>query len=201
MRNFFTTIILLALSAIAFQASATPIFSSSATVTSADRTATFTGISGSLVSYTEDALIVAAPGNTCCFPNVHYESGGNYSFVTITGTDDAVFSAMDFVLSNGQGGSTTNVRWETYLDGILTGSGLESGVNKNIVVGWMDLSGFDEVRVAAAGSEALPGFGNHQSIALDNLRAQVEVSVPAPAPLLMIIVGLGLLRVLRRPAS
>lgn len=172
------------------QASASPVFSTSATVTTVDRMATFTGINGSLVAYTEDNLVVSAPGSECCFANVHYASGGNNDYVRITGTDNAVFSAMDFVLGNGQGGSLTNVRWETYLLGALTGSGLASGVTKGIVVGWSDVAGFDEVRVAAAISEALPGFGNHQSVSLDNLRAQLS-AVPEPATL--VLFGLGLM--------
>jgi len=187
--------ILFTLLALTFSASAhaQTIFSTSGTVTTVDRLATFTGISGDLSAYTEDSLIVSAPGNHCCFPNVHYESGGNPSYVTITGTDNAVFGAMDFVLGNGQGPSTTNVRWETYLNGILVGSGTTSNITKGIVVGWSSTTGFDEVRVAAASSVALPGFGNHQSVSLDDLRAQVgalPLSVPVPT---MSIWGIGIL--------
>ncbi len=197
--NKIAAILLFSASTFSLGAIAGPIFTTSDTVTTVDRIATFDGITGSLVNYTEDGLIVSAPGNHCCFANVHYESGGNNSYVTITGDDDAVFSAMDFVLGNGQGGSLTNVRWETYLDGVLTGSGLASGVTKGIVVGWQDVDGFDEVRVAAAISEALPGFGNHQSVSLDNLRAQVQVAVPTPLTALLFSVGLiGLTQVRRK---
>ena len=40
-------------------------------------------------------------------------------------------------------------------------------------MGWADPRGFDELRVAASSSQALPGFGHPQAIAIDDVRAQV----------------------------
>lgn len=187
--------ILLTLFALALSVSAhsQTIFSTSATVTTVERTATFDGISGDLSAYTEDNMIVAVSGTHCCFSDVHYDDGGNTSYVTIKGADDAVFTAIDFVLSDGYFGTpTTNIRWEAYLDGGLTGSGTISGVTKGTVVGWSDTNGFDEVRVAA-GTAPLPGFGNDQTVSLDDLRAEVgAIAQPVPVPTIGIW-GVGML--------
>jgi len=47
-------------------------------------------------------------------------------------------------------------------------------------VGWMDSGGFDLLRVAAGSSSQNPGFGNFQAIAIDDIRAQIDVSNPLP---------------------
>ena len=167
-------------------AQAAVVFSNSASVSTADRSATFDSLTSDdfdLSGYTEDSLSVTVddvshqgfeaftPGDsrTTAF---HYGSGGNTSFVTIAGTDGAAFAAIDFIIGNGNGGTTTNVQWETYLDGVLTGTGVEFDVARGSIVGWTDTSGFDELRVATDSISAAPGFGNMNSIALDDLRAQ-----------------------------
>ena len=61
-------------------------------------------------------------------------------------------------------------------------------------MGWTDVAGFDELRVAADAGVALPGFGNFQSIAVDDVRAQFTTVVPEPSTLVLATIGLlGLL--------
>jgi hypothetical protein len=186
-------------------ASAITIFAPSPVVTSADRSATFDSLTSngiSLAAYSEDSLSVTvnnitfqgfqafSPGDlrTTAF---HYGNGGDFGFVTIKGTDGAAFTAIDFLLGDGQGPPTTNVRWEAYRGGFLTGSGTQPAVARGTVVGWTDAAGFDELRVAAASSELSPGFGNHQSIAIDDLRATLvpEPSIFALAALASLCIG------------
>jgi len=180
-------------------ANASTIFSISQVVTSTDRSATFDSLTSDgidLSNYTEDSLFIIVnnrgafqdPTFTPFAPNdfrttaFHFAGGGSFDYLSISGTDSAVFTGFDFLLGNGEPGDFTNVRWETYLNGALISSGLESGLIKGQVVGWADANGFDELRVAASIAQALPGFGNRQGIAIDDVRAELLVSqVPAPA--------------------
>ncbi len=188
-------------------AGAVTMFSSGATVDVATRTATFDSLTSNgidLSAYTENMMMFSVndisyqgfnaftpgDGRTTGF---HYGSGGNNSYVTITATDNSVFGAFDFLLGDGQNPQPTNVTWEAYLNGVLTGSGLESGVARGTVMGWYDLFGFDELRVAAASSETSPGWGNHQSIAIDDFRAgSALASNPVPVPAALPLFGTGL---------
>ncbi|MFD3189071.1 VPLPA-CTERM sorting domain-containing protein [Sedimentitalea sp. HM32M-2] len=195
------------------EAQAATMFSSSATVGTVDRVATFDSLTSNgidLSTYTEASLSVTVSdvtfqGFSAFSPNdsrttgFHYGSGGNDDFVTIKGTDGAVFTALDFLLGDGQSGTTTNVRWQAYRGGVLTGSGTESNMARGTVMGWSDIDGFDTLLVAAARTVDQPGFGNHQSVAIDDLRAQVGVTpVPLPAGLPLMIGGLAAFGLLRR---
>lgn len=176
-------------------------------VTTIDRSATFDSLNAdgiSLVGYTEGQLIISAnntlyqgtnffvepivgDGSTQYF----YGNGGDNSFVTITGTDGAIFSAIEFMVGDGFGGvasPNTRVAWATYLNGILTGSGTDL-IPQGGVIGFLDATGFDELRVAAD-DDNINGptfnFGDAQAIAIDNLNAQLSSSatgVPEPASL------------------
>jgi hypothetical protein len=112
---------------------------------------------------------------------------------------------MDFLLGDGQAPPTTNLRWETFLHGVMTGTGLQTGITKGTIVGWTDVGGFDELRVAAASSSSDPGFGNMQAIAIDDLRAQLIT--PEPSSIVLFALGLnglavfGLWKRRRRNAS
>jgi hypothetical protein len=68
-----------------------------------------------------------------------------------------------------------------------------------LVRGWSDVDGFDELRVAASSTlETLPGFGNDQAIAIDDLRVQLS-AVPLPATVWLFASGLlGLVGMARR---
>jgi hypothetical protein len=188
------------------QAHATPIFTNAAVVTTVDRVATFdnlTVVGANLSSYVENRLSVTdqnilytgfnafSPGDSRT-TGFWYPSGGDNNYARIVGTDDALFTAFDFLIGDGQGNTNTNIRWQTFLNGVMTGTGLESGIAKGHVVGLSDLAGFDEIRVAAAFSEADPGFGRHQSIALDNLRVQIAQTAAIPEPTSLALLGLGL---------
>lgn len=193
---------------LALPAAALPVFSSTATVSTANRTASFTNLTGgSLAAYSENSLAVVAPNSNCSGFNAFgadqrsnqfwYACGGNSTYATIKGTDNAVFSAIDFLIGNGQGGTTTNFRWYALLNGTVTGTGLVSGVTKGTVVGLKDLGGFTELRLAAAISETDPGFGRHQSIAFDDVRAQLQ-AVPEPGSIALIGLGLAAICARRR---
>ena len=101
-----------------------------------------------------------------------------------------MFSAIDFLLGDGDAPSTTNVRWQTFLNGGLTGAGFYSTVTKGVTVGWADTSGFDELRVAASSGAAvassspepsyLPGFGTFQGIAIDYVQGATRAATTAP---------------------
>lgn len=194
---------------------AVPIFSTGAgsAVTSVDRVATFDSITGGidLSAYTEGLLSITVPsvsfvdfdpfngaGST---PGFHYGIGGNTSFVTVRGTDNAVFTGIEFLLGTGYASNGAQVRWSTFLDNVQTGTGV-SALSQGTVVGWSDPTGFDELRVSAtlASSPTLE-FGDFQAIALDNLSAELHdyngEPIPEPSTLLILgfgLVGLGLFR-------
>jgi|GEM_PF-3598250 len=173
---------------------AVPIFLNAATVTSVDRSATFDSLTSNnidLTAYTEGTLTVTVPDiNFQGFsaftpgdprtPAFHYGSGGNFNFVTIRDTDSVVFHAMQFLLGDGTNNSTTDLRWETFLLGVSTGTSLEAGLGRGTTVGWTDVVGFDELRVAALAG--LANFGDNQAIALDDVLAQTAPLAPQAVP-------------------
>ena len=198
--------------ACAIPAAAAPVFSEAPTVTIVDREATFDSLNTEgipLDTYSEGLLSVTvndtswvgfpafAPGDPRT-TGFHYGDGGNDEYVTIRGTDDATFFALDLLLGSGYGFGTNAVRWETYLNGNLTGSGVETSVPQGSIVGWSDAGGFDELRVAA-GIFSPPGFGQEQAIAIDDLRVQLApFSVPLPGSAALIGLGLAGLALSRR---
>ena len=184
---------LLLLCLLGSNAHASLVFSTTQVVTSADRVATFDSLETnglSLANYSESSLSVSVsnfnyqgfeafgPGDTRS-TGFYYEDAGNNDYVSIRGTDNAAFTALDFLLGDGHGNSiaNTNLQWQAFLGGELIGAGVESGVAKGSVVGWYDVLGFDELRVAAGSAKLEPGFGLHQSIAIDDLRAELRTGL------------------------
>lgn len=182
-------------------------------VTTADRTATFdslttTGVS--LLNYQESDLQISVNDTTFAGfdpfdgqggganSGFHYGTGGNTSFVTITSTTGSIFSGLEFLLGNGNGGASTNVVWQTLLDGVETGAGAFNTLKG--VAGWSDALGFDTLRVGAfAGTYT--AFGQFQAIALDDLSVQFSNSVPAvplPAGLPLMLAAFGAFGFVRR---
>jgi hypothetical protein len=181
---------------------AVPIFTTGAgsAVTLAGRSATFDAITFNgldLSSYSEDLLSISVPDPSFVGFAFHYGTAGNSNFVTIRGTDNAVFSAMEFLLGTGfQEDTVARIRWATFLNNVQTGTG-QSVLVEGTIVGWSDPSGFDELRVIADnGTVGTLNFGDFQAIALDDVHAQL-VPEPSTAALLLAS-GLAALAVMRR---
>lgn len=172
---------------------------------------TKTRISGSLTAYQEDGLFVTAPGPHCCFAGVHYESGGNTSYVTIATVDGSDFYGLEFDFGTGNPDGLHNVVWETLRDGVSVGSGilvdvfssngLRNGFN---VLGWTNADGFDELRVGSwrTGTVGLTytAFGQRQAIAIDNVRIDYDRAtvIPLPASMPVLLAALGALGIVAR---
>lgn len=186
---------------IAHTAVAVPIVSTGAgtAVSVVDHQATFDGVVGgtNLLGYTEDNLVISVNDSHCCFDQAHYGAGGNFDFVTITTVDDAVMAGVEAIVGWGFTTQTTgNVIWETRLDGIVTGGGVFtktffSSLPSNTVNGWADVSGFDELRLAAHPTNTT--LGAYQAIALDNVRVQLLATVPVPEPGTVTLLGIAML--------
>ncbi len=200
----------LAVLALATPSGAATVFAVGSTVTSADRTATFDAINSndiSLQTYTEDSISVSVnnisfQGFGAFLPNdprssgFFYGRGGNQGYVSISATDGQSFSALDLLLGDGFGLTTTNLAWETLLGGAVTGSGLVTMLARGTTVGWSHLSGFDTLRIGA--SPYLTSLGNFQAIAIDDVRAQIAATVPLPASLPLLLGAVGAAGALRR---
>jgi hypothetical protein len=143
-------------------------------VQTVSRRATFdflVGVNQRLEQYLENSLNFTTIGSHCCKLGMFYVSYGNYHYVTVRGTDSALFLAMEFNVTDGLDLAipTTNVRWQTYRRSKLVGDGIEKNVPRDIVVSFYNPFGFDELRVAAGADT--PGFGAAQSIGIDDFRA------------------------------
>ena len=181
------------------QASVVQSVGSGSAVTSVDRSATFDSITTNgidLASYAEGLLSITVPDISFVGSSfnpfldftstrLHYGDGGNTDFVTLRGTDSAVFSGLEMKVGLGLGGPDTRVSWETYLTGSLTGFGTFT-VAKGTIAGWADdMTGFDELRVIGDdGSLINPSldFGDFQAIALDDVDVQLRSAGVIPEP-------------------
>jgi hypothetical protein len=181
------------------QAEAATLFStgSGSAVTDADITATFDGINANgidLSGYQENGLEVSvndgsfvgfnAFGTGVLSSGFHYGRAGNNSFVTIKTLDGSEMLGLEFLLGSG-GPSDVFGAWETYRDGTFVSSG-SFAQQEGDIVGWSDMSGFDELRVGAD-RDASYSLGDYQAIALDNVRVELagqSVSTPEPASIL-----------------
>jgi hypothetical protein len=190
-------------------AEAGPVFStgSESAVITVDRIATFDSLTipnngSSIANYTEDGLSISVPvlgaaygvgfdpfndGTTSQF---YYISGGANTFVTIRGVDNALMSGLEFKLGTGEPGLATSLLWETLKNGIETGSGSITSIEKGTVVGWSDSLGFDELQVAANNFNVEPIIG-FNAIALDDLKVQLLVAT-VPEPVTLTLLGIGI---------
>jgi hypothetical protein len=195
-------------------ANAMPLLSNTDVVSSPTNTATFDSITSSginLDGYTEDGIEVSVPDisyvgftyigfdafNTGSRSTaLHYGSGGNTSYVTISMMDGSLIFGLDFLLGDGWVDSiTTNLIWETFNGTTSTGFG-DVVLNKGTTVGWTDNSGFSSLRVAA-NDPNINAFGEFQTIAIDDLDISTA-SVPEPSTLALLSLGLAGLGFKRR---
>jgi len=195
------------------QGNATTIFFNGSVVQNPNHIVTFDPITYALYplqSYIEDSVKVHVddygtvgftpfnpldPRNT----QFYYGNGGNNSYVSISLSSQSLINNLDLMVGDGDGAGATNLRWFTYLNGVEVGAGEESNIVQGSIIGFSDTSGFDELRLAASGLTVHPGFGEEQSIAIDNIRlSSLELNeVPLPAGIYLFLsglVGLGLMR-------
>jgi hypothetical protein len=189
-------------------ASAAPLFSVGAVVSSPSNTATFNALNTDdldLGAYQENGIAVTVPGvsfigfdpfNNGTTTGFHYAGDGNDSWVDIRLADGGAMTSLDFLLGDGFGFATTNLIWETFSGNTSTGFG-DVVLDKGSTVGWTDAAGFTRLRIAANGSVGINSFGEAQAIALDNLRVS---AVPEPATFALFGSGLFGIWAARRKA-
>jgi hypothetical protein len=213
MKPVLRTFLLAAGLAASLGASATPIVEVGKNVVRADFSLTFTGIftGRDLSAYEESGIFVTTPGVALSgqqmfsgdprLSGFYYGDGGNESFATIRGVNSEVFAAADFLLGNGWSLPSNFMRYSTYLNGVLTGSGvtqLDSGI-----VRISDLGGFDELRLNSHALQPAE-YGSFQAIALDDMNLQLwepEAAVPEPGQIALLGAAVIALRAARRKAS
>lgn len=174
-----------------------------------DRVATFDSVSTGtdLSNYEEDQLQITignssyndfTPGQGF-LGGFHYPSGGHPAPTIIKGSDLALFSGVEFTLGTGffaQMNGTTFVAWETRLLDVVTDSGwFTADLSSEVIVGFSDLAGFDELRVANYEflEDVQAGIGSQRNaIAIDNLRVGLADVSGVPEPSTLALLGGGL---------
>jgi len=164
-----------------------------ASVQNADRSAAFDRLgpaSVDLASYIEGGLSISVPDYSYAAFDAFglgrpsggffYGRGGNTDYVSIKTADAREIEAIEFEYGNGFfSDHYIWTCWETWKDGVQVGSGTFD-VPRGTIVGWNDVGGFDELRVASG--PYLRRTGGFQGIALDNLRIQLADIPPVPVP-------------------
>jgi hypothetical protein len=203
-------ILLIALLA-SIQGNATTIFSNGSVVQNPNHIVTFDPIIAPnypLQSYVEDSVKVDvddhgsigfSPFDPLDFRDsqFYYGNGGNNSHVSISLLNQSLIHNLDLMIGDGDGGGSTNLRWFTYLNGVNIAAGEESNIIQGSIIGFSDSIGFNELRLAASSITVHAGFGEEQTIAIDDIRLKSSElnEVPLPAGIYLFLsglVGLGL---------
>jgi hypothetical protein len=180
-------------------------FGSGSAVNNVDLLATFDTLTSynvaDLSTYTENNLDVQTQvswanhplcgAGGCWYANggVNEPNGGYWA--VISESTGANIQALEFDISSGGGVSTFNTfSWESYLNGILTGSNSFTYTG-NDTYGFTDIGGFDELRVAITGSD--PQYQNWNVIGMDNLKVELGGNTSILEPGSLALFGLGLL--------
>jgi hypothetical protein len=177
-------------------------------VTSADRTATFDGITQTgmdLSNYLEDGLSVWAGSTLVSSFGLNttnlFGDGtlsafffANYGLdpITIKTTDGALMTGVEVKYGRDTVFSPHVLIWSTYLNNTLTGNGLLFNVVPGTVYGWSDLAGFNELRLY----EKESWFGNvavRNVLAVDNVNVQLAPVEAVPEPSSLALLGMGAL--------
>ncbi len=189
----------------AFSAQAGPLYvtGDGSAVTSVDRFASFDSlnIGDDLSAYTEDGINVFVDDVHGVFPGSYFAAEGydagsvEDSLYSISAADSATFYGIEFLLLDWGYEATgwDTFVWETYLDGMLTGTGTFTTPQDCTMLGWFDAEGMDEIRVGSFN-------GHNNGLWFDSLEMQTT-TIPEPGVLGLMgigLVGLGFARRQRR---
>lgn len=209
MNKFHTAIIAMAAStalvAGAASAAVTQTFGAGSAAASTNLAADFEWNTALSSNYSEGGLLFAYTGssgnNGCGFAGVdcydapsdlgagfagnYMASAGSNAYISIRLADGKDFVALEMATSTGY--LNFNGYWQTYNDGLLTGSGNFSKP-AGVVLGLADARGFDEVRFFAfATANKTSGYSDP---AIDSVRV---LAVPEPSTWAMLVAGLLML--------
>lgn len=195
------------------QAAVTATVGSTNTLTSYSNSANFELNTSLLNTYTENGLLFnivngngAGSTNGCgygglvCYDNIplelssafagnYFATAGNNAYISISLASGKDFQAIEFAVAGGY--LADYGYWQTYNEGVLTGSGNITPTNGSLL-SLADASGIDEVRYFAFNAVKTSGFSAPD---IDAVRVS---AVPEPATWGMMAAGLGLLGALRR---
>lgn len=183
-------------------------------VAQADFSADFSGLfDHASTAYEEGGLLFAAgggPGNgiycqqtLCNHPGFAGMSGGIYydagPYAEVRGINGEIFLGFETVVGAGHVFPAIHGVWETWLAGVLTGTGTFAAT-PGAVVGLYDRQGFDLVRIGAyEPGSANTAFGAGGATAIDNVRMQLApAEVPEPGSVILSGLALAFAALVRR---